>query len=268
MACKACPAAASVRNVLDDDWLPSGAEWECSVPKLPTLEEVRAVLTDRTRSPPIEELYKSIFCLRQQAEVASQAVEALIQSLSDFPPQSGADLRSSSVLFRHECCYLLGQIGADSTDTEAVKKPVFLALLTVLEDEREDEVTRHEAAEGIAAVFNHNLDEENFDYEVFDQQLIDFSSRYSTAEDVRMSDEQDLAAFRENSRSATAVDSPPSGDKESAEHTRRFLRSASSGTSPHATSRTRGMRTDWIRSSRKQTARAYLQADAFRLHSS
>ena len=83
------------------------------------------------------------------------------------------------MLFRHECCYLLGQIGADSPEMEAVKKPVFLALLRVLEDEREDEVTRHEAAEGIAAVFNHNLDEDNFDYEAFDQQLIDFSSRYS-----------------------------------------------------------------------------------------
>ena len=54
--------------------------------------------------------------------------------------------RKHSVLFRHECCYLLGQIGADSADIEGVKKPVFLALLKVLEDEREDEVTRHEVS--------------------------------------------------------------------------------------------------------------------------
>ena len=53
-------------------------------------------------------------------------------------------LLHNSVLFRHECCYLLGQIGADSSDVTGVKKPVFLALLDVLEDDREDEVTRHE----------------------------------------------------------------------------------------------------------------------------
>jgi len=78
-----------------DLWEPSGAEWECALPKLPTLEEVCAVLTDRTRRPPIEELYKSIFCLRQQAEAASQAVQALIHSLEAFAPQAGGDVRSS-----------------------------------------------------------------------------------------------------------------------------------------------------------------------------
>lgn len=216
---------ASVAQFLDDEWLPTGAEWECSVPKLPTLEEVRTVLTDRTREPPIEELYKSIFCLRQQAEVASQAVEAIIQSLSTFPPMVGSDLRNTSVLFRHECCYLLGQIGADSSDVDAVKKPVFLALLSVLEDEREDEVTRHEAAEGIAAVFNHNLDEENFDYEAFDQQLMAFSSKYSASEDANMDDERDFAAFKENARTTISA-SLPSSEGDKADHqTRRFLRS-------------------------------------------
>jgi hypothetical protein len=56
--------------------------WESTLPKLPTLDEVRAVLTDRTRSPAIEEVYKCIFCLRQQAEMASQAVEELIKVLN------------------------------------------------------------------------------------------------------------------------------------------------------------------------------------------
>ena len=61
-------------------------------------------------------------------------------------------MRSTSVLFRHECCYLLGRIGADSSDIQGVKNPVFLALLRVLEDESEDEVTRHEASLGTSAV--------------------------------------------------------------------------------------------------------------------
>ena len=75
-----------------------------------------------------------------------------IQSLETFPPQAGGDVRSASVLFRHECCYLLGRIGADSSDIQGVKNPVFLALLRVLEDESEDEVTRHEASLGTSAV--------------------------------------------------------------------------------------------------------------------
>ena len=192
-------------------WEPSGAEWESSLPKLPELAEVRAVLTDRGRQPPIEELYKCIFCLRQQVDVASQAAEALIQSLADFPPQAcGVDLRSSSVLFRHECCYLLGQIGADSRDVADVKTPVFLALLRVLEDEREDEVTRHEAAEGIAAVFNHNLDEESFDYEAFDRQLLEHSSRYSATGDAQLED-RDVDEFRRNARAHAATTTSPDG---------------------------------------------------------
>jgi HEAT repeat protein len=191
----------------DGSWESTGAhtgEWASTLPKLPDLSEVRAVLTDLDRQPPIDELYKCIFCLRQQVDVASQAAEALIQSLTAFPPLAcGGDLRSSSVLFRHECCYLLGQIGADSKDVGGVKTPVFLALLRVLEDEREDEVTRHEAAEGIAAVFNHNLDEENFDYEAFDRQLLAHSSRYCATDDAQIED-RDVDEFRKNVRAHTS----------------------------------------------------------------
>jgi len=35
-----------------------------------------------------------------------------------------------------------------------------------------------QAAEGIAAVYNHNLDEANFDYKAFDAELLQFSSKY------------------------------------------------------------------------------------------
>ena len=185
------------------------------LPKLPSLPEVISVLSDSTRQPQIAELYKCIFSLRQQTDMASQAVEALIHSLAAFPPApsvSCADLRSSSVLFRHECCYLLGQIGADSKDVENVKKPVFLALLRVLEDEREDEVTRHEAAEGIAAVFNHNLDDAVFDFEAFDRQLLAFS-KYGVAEDLthdNMHDQQGLPPSVSNRHGE--MEAPAEGD--------------------------------------------------------
>ena len=196
--------------------LPAGENWESTLPKLPSLEEIRAALTDRTRRPRIEELYKCIFCLRQQSDVASQAIDALIESLQAFPPTPGAldtDLRSSSVLFRHECCYLLGQIGADSTDMHSVKKPAFVALLKVLEDEREDVVTRHEAAEGIAAVFNHNIDDSTCtteELEQFDQELLEISSNYSASEETLGDEATLLSEVRQHNASADTHTQPGS----------------------------------------------------------
>jgi len=49
------------------------------------------------------------------------------------------------VLFRHEACYVLGQLGPTLKDYTVVLK----ALEAILADEEEDPVTRHEAAEGL-----------------------------------------------------------------------------------------------------------------------
>ena len=133
----------------------------------------------------IEECYKAIFgarttaasdpglvcaTLRKVLEHDSIAVRT-IKDAGGPQTQSTTSSRSetrtfgpalrNSVLLRHECCYLLGQLGAECDSLE-VKKAVFEALLAVLVDaDREDEVTQHEAAEGIAAVFNHNIREED-----------------------------------------------------------------------------------------------------------
>jgi hypothetical protein len=75
-----------------------------------------------------------------------------IQSLETFPPEDGEDVRSASVLFRHECYYLLGQIGAVLSPEANWRGQLRhsnrqdpglpgASAVRVLEDESEDEVT-------------------------------------------------------------------------------------------------------------------------------
>ena len=60
------------------------------------------------------------------------------------------------MLFRHECCYVVGQLGASLESADCEAKCLCVGILKrVLTDDTEDEVTRHEAAEGIGAVVGH-----------------------------------------------------------------------------------------------------------------
>jgi len=118
-------------------------------PELPNWESINSLLSG-IESGDIVARYRALFAVRQKAADEGQAIGTLVDALRC--PQL-----PRSVLFRHECCYVLGQAGADTADLK-LKKVAFAALLDVLIDaECEDEVTRHEAAEGIAAVFNNNM---------------------------------------------------------------------------------------------------------------
>lgn len=117
-------------------------------PSSPSWKEIQVDLDSPSSS--IEKLYRALFCVRKGAPSEEIAIATLRNSFANH----------SSVLFRHECCYLLGQAGAD-TGALDLKRESFEALLGVLKDVKEDEVTRHEAAEGIAAVFNNNMALEN-----------------------------------------------------------------------------------------------------------
>jgi len=118
-------------------------------PELPSWESINSLLSG-IETGDIVARYRALFAVRQKAADERQAIRTLVKALRC--PQL-----PRSVLFRHESCYVLGQAGADTADLE-LKKEAFAALLDVLIDEEsEDEVTRHEAAEGIAAVFNNNM---------------------------------------------------------------------------------------------------------------
>ncbi|CAD7968984.1 unnamed protein product [Amoebophrya sp. A25] len=155
----------------------------------PSWEDVVSCLEQEDEAP-AEVLYRMIFAARSKAPSKGEAIRVLYAGLakqdahaererkeglyhsgttaslhllttpSSSSSSSCGGAKNSSVLFRHECCYLMGQVGADTADwTE--KRMAFEFLLRVLEDETEHEVTRHEAAEGIAAVFSNNLREED-----------------------------------------------------------------------------------------------------------
>ena len=82
---------------------------------------------------PIEDKYRMLFCSRQAAPSKPVLIEALVQALAG----------EQSVLMRHEIAYVMGQVGDESA---------IPALVRMLDDQDEDEVTRHEAAEGLAAI--------------------------------------------------------------------------------------------------------------------
>eukprot|EP00392_Amoebophrya_sp_AT5.2_P007832 g7851.t1 len=116
----------------------------------PTWPEITEILTNGDRTYGIQTLYRALFAVKQQGVNTETNIALLERSLR-------RTAHRESVLFRHECCYLLGQFGADSSCFTS-KKLAFEALFEILTDEGEDEVTRHEAAEGIAAVLNNNVE--------------------------------------------------------------------------------------------------------------
>eukprot|EP00658_Telonema_sp_P-2_P071996 TRINITY_DN61192_c0_g1_i2.p1 TRINITY_DN61192_c0_g1~~TRINITY_DN61192_c0_g1_i2.p1 ORF type:complete len:310 (-),score=68.12 TRINITY_DN61192_c0_g1_i2:124-1053(-) len=82
---------------------------------------------------PITDKYQALFMAQQCTPSTAVLLETLSQAL----------LSERSVLMRHEIAYLMGQIG----DVMAVPE-----LRRLLHSTEEDEVTRHEAAEGLAAI--------------------------------------------------------------------------------------------------------------------
>lgn len=94
-------------------------------------EDIERVLLDP--SLPIEERYRALF----YAKSAPESMCALMLSALDV---------QTSILLRHEIAYVLGQIG----NMEAAA-----ALCEILEDEGEDEIVRHEAAEALGALRVH-----------------------------------------------------------------------------------------------------------------
>jgi deoxyhypusine monooxygenase len=97
-------------------------------PGLPTVQELRAKLLDRTQ--PMFQRMRAVFALRNRGGPA--AVEALAAAFAD-----------PSALLRHELAYVLGQMG----DAHAVP-----FLTAVLEKPHEHVMVRHECAEALGAI--------------------------------------------------------------------------------------------------------------------
>merc|ERR1711871_1447939 len=81
----------------------------------------------------VENRYRALFFSRQTAPSTAELVGLLTKTLQ----------HETSELMRHEVCYVLGQCG----DPLAIPVPT-----TVLHDEGDSVVPRHEAAEGLAAL--------------------------------------------------------------------------------------------------------------------
>lgn len=104
--------------------------------RIPSLEEINQRLPD-SKCPVVDRI-NAIFAARHHGDEA--AVEAMSNGLSAESPVG------ASVLVRHEIAYNLGQCGI---------KSAIPILRNILMNEEEDEVTRHEAVEGLAALDDH-----------------------------------------------------------------------------------------------------------------
>ena len=96
-------------------------------------EEVAACLSSTEPREPIDHRYQALFFTRTTSPSPAEQVSLLVSALEV----------ETSVLLRHEICYLMGQSG----DPAAIP-----FLRSILHNEDEDEVTRHEAAEALAAL--------------------------------------------------------------------------------------------------------------------
>jgi len=106
----------------------------------PTWDEIQRVLL--TAGSPVKARYRSLFHARNGAPSKAEAGELLLKALP---------LQKDSVLLRHEFAYVLGQIG---------EKTATSTLRSILHDEGEDDIVRHEAAEALAALEETTLVDE------------------------------------------------------------------------------------------------------------
>lgn len=101
----------------------------------------RSVLLDSSR--PLFDRYRAMFALRNTVQrggdaAAVPAIDALAAALAD-----------SSALFRHEICFVFGELC----------HPACIAAMTkVLNDPAEHEMVRHEAAEALGGVLEESED--------------------------------------------------------------------------------------------------------------
>lgn len=112
-------------------------------------EEVSHALTTL---PPIAERYQALFFAKTTAPTPDDFKSLLVSALQV----------EKSTLMRHEICYVLGQSG----HMGAVK-----ILQEVMHDSSEDEVTRHEAAEALAALDAEGLADDLRRYATSREQL-------------------------------------------------------------------------------------------------
>jgi len=97
-----------------------------------TWDDVLVVMTATPRYP-IAVRYQALFFAKPCAPSSEDYVKVLSDALA----------HETSILMRHEICYVLGQSG------NALAVPI---LKGIMHDSSEDEITRHEAAEGLAAL--------------------------------------------------------------------------------------------------------------------
>jgi len=118
-----------------------GASSERGPPKTPTWPEIEAALL--STETPITDRYRALFHAKMTAPSLDAAVQLLVDSVV---------VQVSSILVRHELCYVLGQLAdVGGGESSASQKAVAL-LQEILTDEKEDEIVRHEAAESLAAL--------------------------------------------------------------------------------------------------------------------
>jgi deoxyhypusine monooxygenase len=98
-----------------------------------THDEVTNCLTTVAPREPVDHRYQALFFTRTTAP-SKEAQVALLEATLAI---------ETSVLLRHEICYLMGQSGSPAA---------IPTLRRILHAEDEDEVTRHEAAEALAAL--------------------------------------------------------------------------------------------------------------------
>lgn len=85
------------------------------------------------KQEPLKKRFRALFTLRNLGGLES--IKLINQAL----------LNDESVLLKHECCYCLGQMN----DTDAVDY-----LISILDNELENEIVRHEAAEALGNLVN------------------------------------------------------------------------------------------------------------------
>jgi len=126
---------------------------ECSLEFSPrvklsfTHDEVAECLMSKEPREPVDHRYQALFFVRTTIPSKAEQVALLEKTLEI----------ETSVLLRHEVCYLMGQIGSH----EAIP-----TLRRILHAADEDEVTRHEAAEALAALEAPGLVDDLKEYEL------------------------------------------------------------------------------------------------------
>lgn len=118
----------------------------------PSWDVISRTFAESETDTSVEEAYRALFQIRSQCPSVGEAADMLQRAFFSRACKG-------SMLLMHEVCYNMGQLGARATSKDKVKIGKFL--LWVLDNEALDEVTRHEAAEGLGAVTVYDVDAQN-----------------------------------------------------------------------------------------------------------